>query len=305
MATCGKCGKDQSVEEIRQCYGARPDAPVYYREDDDFPEEHSYQVPDRGDSFFLRDSNINLYDSRKIEDEIAEEQRRHYELEQEHPGHKTWSKGSNQTHKFAFTDDQERKYLHVPYAEKDAAKRLGARWDPEKKQWWCTQDSYDNNPERWAAWDGNTGTMAPPSTAVARQEPKQAARPKSEFLDIPNGHYAILEFAPVEGMENVIDEDGKPVMEPTWKFYKVNHGKEGSQWEGFTFLDIQAGDDYHPIKNAAHKSLILATIQGNPEKAMADYGLQLGRCGICMRTLTNPESIARGIGPKCADKAGW
>lgn len=303
MAICGKCGKDQSVEEIRQCYGALPDAPVRYREDEDFPEEHSYQVEDRGENFFLRDSNINLYNSRKIEDEIAEEQRRHYELEQEHPGHKTWSKDSSNTHQFANTNDEERKYLHVPFAEKDAAKRLGARWDPEKKQWWCTQWSYDNNPQRWAAWDGSAGTMAPPSSSVARQEPKQVA--KSEFGDIPNGHYAILEYAPVEGMENVIDEDGKPVMEPTWKFYKVNQGKEGSKWEGFTFLDIQAGDDYHPIRNVSHKTLILSTIQGNPEKAMADYGLQLGACGVCMRTLTNPESIERGIGPKCAMKMGW
>lgn len=29
-----------------------------------------------------------------------------------------------------------------------------------------------------------------------------------------------------------------------------------------------------------------------------------GRCGRCGRTLTTPESVARGIGPECAEKMG-
>jgi hypothetical protein len=44
----------------------------------------------------------------------------------------------------------ERVYLDVPYAEKDGAKALGARWDPEARRW------YDPRPlsaglERWVA----------------------------------------------------------------------------------------------------------------------------------------------------------
>lgn len=44
----------------------------------------------------------------------------------------------------------ERVYLDVPYADKDAAKALGARWDPKVRRW------YDPRPpsaglERWAA----------------------------------------------------------------------------------------------------------------------------------------------------------
>ena len=31
-------------------------------------------------------------------------------------------------------------YLNVPYAEKDAAKALGARWDPSRKQWYVPAD---------------------------------------------------------------------------------------------------------------------------------------------------------------------
>lgn len=35
------------------------------------------------------------------------------------------------------------------------------------------------------------------------------------------------------------------------------------------------------------------------------YGLQTGRCGCCGRELTDPESIAAGIGPICAGRFGW
>ena len=31
-------------------------------------------------------------------------------------------------------------YLNVAYAEKDAAKALGARWDPDKKKWYVPPD---------------------------------------------------------------------------------------------------------------------------------------------------------------------
>lgn len=49
-------------------------------------------------------------------------------------------------------------YLNVPYAKKDAAKALGARWDPAQKKWyvpsnkdislfaqWQTQDATPNS----------------------------------------------------------------------------------------------------------------------------------------------------------------
>jgi hypothetical protein len=53
-------------------------------------------------------------------------------------------------HQRRTTGPAARVYLDVPYAEKDAAKTLGARWDQAAKRW------YDPRPptaglERWAA----------------------------------------------------------------------------------------------------------------------------------------------------------
>ena len=40
-------------------------------------------------------------------------------------------------------------YLNVPFAEKDAAKALGARWDPANTKWYIAADK---DPALFAKW---------------------------------------------------------------------------------------------------------------------------------------------------------
>ena len=68
--------------------------------------------------------------------------------------------------------------LATPFAEKDAAKALGARWDSAKKTWYIT-DVADLTPfQRWIpSMDAATktaGTLRPPPSAskVAAEESK-------------------------------------------------------------------------------------------------------------------------------------
>jgi hypothetical protein len=49
---------------------------------------------------------------------------------------------------------------------------------------------------------------------------------------------------------------------------------------------------------------VLAFI-ADPKSAAEAYGKETGVCCICNATLTNKESIERGIGPICAEKFGW
>lgn len=42
-----------------------------------------------------------------------------------------------------------------------------------------------------------------------------------------------------------------------------------------------------------------------PRDAMLRYGREIGECGHCGRTLTNDESRAVGIGPRCRANKGW
>lgn len=49
----------------------------------------------------------------------------------------------------ASSSASDRFYLNVPYAEKDEAKALGARWDAAKKKWYAPQGVEPGQFERW------------------------------------------------------------------------------------------------------------------------------------------------------------
>jgi hypothetical protein len=82
------------------------------------------------------------------------------------------------------------------------------------------------------------------------------------------------------------------------RFYRVNTPTEG-RWAGRTFVEVQASDEHYPLRDAAARQAILATIAADRMGALARYGHELGHCGVCGRTLTDEESRARGIGPIC------
>lgn len=49
----------------------------------------------------------------------------------------------------------------------------------------------------------------------------------------------------------------------------------------------------------------VAGLVSDPKAAIEAYGHETGVCAICGLTLTNPESIERGIGPICAERFGF
>jgi len=140
-----------------------------------------------------------------------------------------------------------------------------------------------------------------------------------ENLDRLNGHQAsnaigallALPKKPLDQTGEATKPESKPregyffIVDPTngeERFFRVNYGKEGTRWEGYTFLDVQASDYFYPIKDAKHREAVFAEIMKDQVKAMNEYGLRLGRCGVCNRTLTDRHSILRGIGPICASR---
>lgn len=107
------------------------------------------------------------------------------------------------------------------------------------------------------------------------------------LLEVPPGRYAIFNVAA-----------------GAIRFYHVNRPTDG-RWKGYTFVNVQASDELHPIRNREQRDLILAEIAKDPKAASLAYGRELGHCGVCGRTLTDPDSINAGIGPICAGKMGW
>jgi|SRR5215469_3932361 len=46
-------------------------------------------------------------------------------------------------------------------------------------------------------------------------------------------------------------------------------------------------------------------IAADPKQAAIAHGKEWGICCVCNRTLTDPDSVANGIGPICAERFGW
>jgi Family of unknown function (DUF6011) len=88
-----------------------------------------------------------------------------------------------------------------------------------------------------------------------------------------------------------------------------------SKWDGWTFVKVQASDDIHKLghwrpgakqtykgKSHALVRALAAMPLDELHVAMLRYGLEIGSCGVCGRTLTDENSRAAGIGPICAAK---
>lgn len=52
-------------------------------------------------------------------------------------------------------------FLNVPYAEKDEAKSLGARWNPTKRRWYVPDGVATADFAKWAGQGGEAAASAP------------------------------------------------------------------------------------------------------------------------------------------------
>lgn len=89
----------------------------------------------------------------------------------------------------------------------------------------------------------------------------------------------------------------------TTMFYKVDRPKEG-KFAGWTFVKWVRDNGYESALKKPQAEKVLARIAENPMDALVAYGRKTGVCGVCRRRLSDPESVAAGIGPICASKVG-
>lgn len=75
--------------------------------------------------------------------------------------------------------------------------------------------------------------------------------------------------------------------------------------QGETYLGKIAGGQFIASRDANETTYkTLTEVASQPLETAVKYGRLTGRCGCCGRTLTDPESVRRGIGPICADNWG-
>ena len=130
---------------------------------------------------------------------------------------------------------------------------------------------------KWTA--GRTGNASAWIDRMLSKERELSNRARTAPVQVADGRYAV-------------EEDG------VLRFFKVKNGNR----PGFVFLDIQASDEWHSVRNVVRIRTVPALIAQDPKAAMIRYGQELGECGHCGRTLTDAASRAAGIGPICAAK---
>ena len=112
----------------------------------------------------------------------------------------------------------------------------------------------------------------------------------AELVSVPAGYYALR------------DPNGED--EADISFYRVEYGRTATKWEGHVFVSRFHGDNLRPVLHL-ERAEVLERISRDPAAASMLYGERIGKCGVCGKTLTDPESRAQGIGPVCRQKQGW
>ena len=77
-----------------------------------------------------------------------------------------------------------KRYINVAYKDREMAKRLGARWDPSVKRWYCPPGSALAKVYSWRKASGTSAPAALDSTfgSVAATKSAQARDGQLSFL---------------------------------------------------------------------------------------------------------------------------
>jgi len=96
-------------------------------------------------------------------------------------------------------------YLNVPFAQKDAAKALGARWDAANKKWYVPAGT---DITLFAPWQLQSGTTESPSTTQGKPRART-----SSTNNVASAKHATTGVITVPADKNFVAYDGD---EPPW-----------------------------------------------------------------------------------------
>jgi hypothetical protein len=159
-------------------------------------------------------------------------------------------------------------------------------------------------------WDGLTDRQAAAVQSMfVKIDERRAA--KAEQKQANSGE---VDISKIEAMFATAKASGLNKLAFTADGLKIKPAKETSKNAGALYVTLGSYDSYQgkivggrffPVSNVKPDTLAkLNEIAVNPSQAARDYGKRTGVCCCCGRELTDPESIANGIGPICATKWG-
>lgn len=142
------------------------------------------------------------------------------------------------------------------------------------------------------------------SRAEKEERRKAEAEQRSVAVDLSPIH-AMFATASEAGLKKLVYRANGLVLSPA-KAHSANAGGIYVKTKGGEYLGKVMGQKFMAnfACNETHKEA-LNVIAANPAEAATAYGKATGECSCCGRELTDPNSIAAGIGPVCASKWGF
>lgn len=143
----------------------------------------------------------------------------------------------------------------------------------------------------------------------AQEKREDAARSKAitEIIEAPFGTLDLRSSCPPGKVRIAVTRPADGVV----KFYQIDNVTKGSYAGNVFVREVHGPKTSHdPVgrqrpgelyKGRRNGDLAVALL--DIDKAMADYGLLIGRCALCFKDLTVADSRKVGIGPKCLKRS--
>jgi hypothetical protein len=158
-----------------------------------------------------------------------------------------------------------------------------------------------------AAWE-TYGSLTPKQEAAAMSMMAKC-KAKEEWKAAPK---AAVDMTPIHRMFDSAKAAGLKKLAYRAEGLIITPAQESGKNPGALYVRTAGRKDYQGKLMNGVWSPIAATeagvleallkIAADPSQAAKDYGRRTGQCSCCGRELTDPVSIANGIGPICAEK---
>lgn len=269
---CGKCKQlDVTIDHVRECYFARPDAEVAVAENEG-------TVPRRGENFFVTASQQRLYDTAEEDNKYWANSKTQYAKEEQEAddrvarGKVDFSVGSQRT----AAPKQTRQADSQPPVKPASEKQLKFIADLRERK----------------------GKEPLAFTGTSRQASEEITR----LQGLPN----VQRSPAYKHEEPKVDiEDG--IYRYKGDIYKVIHAVHGSGFQYAKRLVKTFHPDDHPKAGCPKGDFVeakgivfkLKAEMMLPLEEAVEFGKLYGFCVRCGKTLTREDSIERGMGSKC------
>ncbi len=161
---------------------------------------------------------------------------------------------------------------------------------------------------------GKYGALTENQTRAARASIEKVLQSRKEKEEQREKNKVAVDLAPIKTMFDSAVASGLKRTKYRAEGLELTRAPDTGRNPGAIYVNRIEDSEYvgkvvngkfEPVRSAVEgDKLAILRIAENPSEAAVRWGRQTGTCSCCGRELTDPSSIAAGIGPICATKWG-